>query len=349
MKNLTRIIDWLTAWYSPVSGELIDALENASKEAGKALGNAKPYEYALYVARKNVIISDDKNNLLNRFLNYTFYLWQGRPQPLSLYQKQATGMIGPFAKIRKSRRTKGKIKENALLFWPAPNGAIDPECTKQVAKIAVGDANLAREIKMLRLVGAGTGLTPPIISYDPDLKWHMIRFIGNAKRLDETGQAKIYLHHIAEKYFKFWGTRSRSIQRTLKALKISESDFVKTAYALGLENPQSLLAGNLSYSITHGGGICEECLLTEDGDAYFLDWEKARLAPIGDDLLQVFPYYPDETMNLFKQLTAKGDLPIREQLWASLICRHFANTRKRSPIREKIRLDETSAELLRQL
>lgn len=349
MTHLTRIIDWLTTWYTPVSGELVDALEKASKDAATKTGEATPYPYELLIGRKNVFIRPRDPRTLSHWGNRLMYIWQGRPIKVTLYQGQATGFIGPFAKLRKSRRASGPVKENALIFWPAPKGKIAPLATKAVLKIGVADATLAREIRMLRMVGQGAGLIPSMIGYDPKLKWHSIKFIGNAKREDELGQAKLYLDHIAERYFDYWKTKTISCKRHIQKRGIGEVEFLETATAMKIQSPDKLLNGLLTTSITHGGGICEECLLTDDEKAYFLDWEKARLAPIGDDILQAFQYQPQRALELFTKYVSQNSLSAHEQLSVSLICRNIANTKKRLPIQQKLKLDHSAAGLLREL
>ena len=348
MKYFSRIIDWFTTWYYPVSGELIDALEKASKEAGLANNNLTPYSYELFTGRKNVYIRVRNPLSLNHWLNRVIYIWQGRPLPITLYQPQATGFIGPFAKIRKSSRSKGKIKENALIFWPATNGEINPQETKFVLKVAVGAKTLAREIRMMRILEKGMGITPKLLAYSNTLHWHMLDFIGNAKRENEAVQSKMYLDRIATPYFDFWNTKTISVERYLRDNGISKSQFTAFANEFQIPNTEKIFEGRLTGSITHGGGICEECLLTDNSKPYLLDWEKARLAPIAEDFIQVFVHHPEQTVDTFANMINENALSAHEQIVVSFMRRVHLNNNKPRQNQKKIKLDKLVSQLLQE-
>jgi hypothetical protein len=346
VKQIGRISDWFKSWQKPVLPELVKDLENASKAAGARFENALPHSYELLIGRKIVAFSNPAVGIIHKWKNRLSSIIQGKPVPILLYQNDVSGFLGPFAKSRKAQRASGSIKENAIIFWPSPNGKISPKQTRYVLKVAVGSKNHAREIRMLRMAADRTGLTPAIHSYDPRLKWLVLDFIGNAKKVSEAEQAALYLNHIAKRYFAEWGTKSRSVRKLLKNNSVSEASFLKHAEKLGVKNATELLDGQLTYSITHGGGICEECLLTDDGKAYLLDWEKAGLGPVGDDLLQVFTHEPSRTVAFYNTLIQNGELPARDQLSIALILRFMKNTDKRYPSLEKIKRDYQDAKLL---
>lgn len=346
VKQIGRVSDWFKSWQKPVLPELVKELENASKAASTRFENASPYSYELLIGRKIVAISNPSVGFVHKWKNRLASIIQGKPVSIKLYQEDVSGFLGPFAKSRKAQRASGSIKENAIIFWPSPSGKISSRQTRYVLKVAVGSKNHAREIRMLKMVADRTGLTPAMHSYDPRLKWLVLDFIGNAKKSSEAEQAALYLNHIAKRYFAAWGTKSRSVQMLLKKNRVSEENFLNHAEKLGIKNASKLLNGQLTYSITHGGGICEECLLTDDGKAYLLDWEKAGLGPVGDDLLQVFPYEPSKTVEFYNTLFRNGELPARDQLSVALILRFMKNTDKRYPSAEKIKRDYQDAKLL---
>jgi hypothetical protein len=347
LKFISRISQWLHYWNNPVDRVVIVRLEEASKAAGNAMGQSRSFHYLLLTGRKQIAIAPVGVRSTSSLLRIVTAYVQGRPTKVSLYQENAIGLLGPFAKARKSSRgTRKQTRENAILFWPCPSGRTTEGETRHVLKVSLENANLARETKALKTVSGELQLAPKVIANDRRLNWLVMDFVVAIKSLSPREQARLYLERIARPYFTYFGIVSRPVAEHLRQCRISRKQFIAAARELGLDGAEECLSGNLGYSITHGGGICEECVLGHDDQVYLLDWEKAQLGAIADDFLQVFEYLPDQTIEVMEEYAA-GDLSAIGQLKTQLICRYQRHSRKKSPKHGRLKADRICAELLR--
>lgn len=335
--------------------EFRERLAEASRQAGLALGDETPLPYTLQINRKNVAITPRDGGALKANLAALKSLMQGLPEEITLYQPQAWGFMGPFSKKRKNARSNAsEISENALLFWPCPDGKISNSRTSCVLKIALGAKNHAREIKMLEDVHEAIGCVPKLLAKADDHNWLAIEYIASERTLSAEEQAKLYLDQICEPFFAHFKTRSEPAAQLVHGNSVSSHAFsrdnlVLTAKTLGIAGFEKLLEGNLTWSQTHGGGICEEIVLSRNGKAYLLDWEKADHAPIGDDLLQVFQYHPEQTAQIFEKFRTAETLSVRDQLIISLVFRHSFRLKKKKPTEKSISADHHCAKLLKNM
>lgn len=334
---------------------MVSALEQASLQAaqGVAGDNTCSFEgaaYELLMRRGDVLVRRQNSGDPAQFLQRMLSCIQGRPTPLTLYQNVTGGFIGPYAKRRKAARARNRVKENAVLFIGKDTDAKRQDIS-HVFKISVGDRGLAREIRMMRILAKGPGFAPGILTHDFKLRWHITEFIDDNNILGAPGQADIYLEEIALPYFRFWGVRTVPLSHHLLKTGFDSARFHQLAESLALPAAlvERLPTGGLTFSMTHGGGICEECRRSPDGRPFLLDWEKACLAPTGDDILQAFEHKPERAVRVMDDIRAPGDLSAPEQLAFALVCRHNANLRKRHPMPDKLRQDKRMAALLSDL
>ncbi len=207
---------------------------------------------------------------------------------------------------------------------------------------------------MLEEVHEAIGCAPRVLARDSDHRWLVIEFIASETPLTAEEQAKVYLDQICEPFFRHFKPRSEPVDKLVQehnvaARQFSRQNLLATASALGINDFQNLLAGNLTWSQTHGGGICEEVVLSRTGQAYLLDWEKADHSPIGDDLLQVFQYHPQQTLDIFKRLKTLDTLSVKDQLTVSLVFRNAFRLKKKKPTERSIAADHQCAKLLENL
>ena len=337
---ISKIVHWFSTWNRPVTAAALENLQAASRAAAAALGEAcSPQRHILYSTSRNLLIRPQgtfsPGLLLAAFL-------QGRPVAISLYQHRASGVIGPFGRTRKAAR-KGRIgKENALVFWR------DGSETGKVMKAGIGETGQAREIRMLSMLTGLDGMVPVLLAHDPSLRWMVMEKIESGPSLSADRQAECYISQIAPRYFAFWGCRAKPVQRFLGS-SLTPPHLEQEARHLGLTLADGWQNGLLDWSITHGGGICEEMMIRADGRACLLDWEKAALAPIAEDLLQVFEYYPSETLALFESLKTPHSLAIADQLALALCTRSIDNRGRKKPPTARLRSDRACAEHLASL
>ncbi|MCB1422168.1 MAG: hypothetical protein KDJ69_06815 [Nitratireductor sp.] len=329
----SKIAHWFYTWKHPVTDLALENLKAASRAADRALaGNNTPSPHLLYPTNRDIRVRPQSNwSPLVRLAGLIY----GRPVPVELWQSPATGILGPLARSRKSARKSRIAKENAILFWQSDG-------VSRVLKISLALRSHAREIRMLKTLAAFDGLVPQIEAADPNLRWIVLEKIDSARQLGASEQAERYLSEIAPGYFRFWGCKAKPVSRCLDAT-ITPNAMEQEAHRLSIELPQDWQSGTMDWSITHGGGICEEILIRPDGRPCLLDWEKATLAPIGEDLLQVFEHQPEMTLQFFSKISASDTLPVATQL-AIILCKRSLSKRKRTKINPKsIRSDRTCA------
>ena len=331
----SKIAHWFYTWKHPVTAAALENLKAASRAAARALGESgTPSPYTLYSTNLDVRIR--QRGAFEPALRLTGIL-HGQPVEVSLHQRGASGLIGPFARARKAARKQRVSKENAILFWSGQS-----QDGGKVLKASIGEKGQARETRMLKALAGLDGMVPALLAHDPALRWIVMEKIDTASSLPADQQAECYVSQIAPRYFTFWGCKARPARLCLGE-KSTFPEMEKEARYLGLSLPHGWQDGRLDCSITHGGGICEEILLRSDGRACLLDWEKAALAPIAEDLLQVFEYRPQETLALFETLKTAGSLGATDQLALTLCKRSIANRSRKSPIAARLRSDKACA------
>jgi len=335
----SKIAHWFYTWKHPVTAAALENLKAASRAAARALGESgTPSPYTLYSTNLDVRIR--QRGAFEPALRLTGIL-HGQPVEVSLHQHGASGLIGPFARARKAARKQRVSKENAILFWSGQS-----QDGGKVLKASIGEKGQARETRMLKALAGLDGMVPALLAHDSALRWIVMEKIDTASSLPADRQAECYVSQIAPRYFTFWGCKAKPARLCLGE-KSTFPEMEKEARYLGLSLPHGWQDGRLDCSITHGGGICEEILLRSDGRACLLDWEKAALAPIAEDLLQVFEYAPEDTLALFASLNPPGALAPQVQLAVALALRSRYNRRKGRPIPARARSDARCAGLLR--
>ena len=331
----SKIAHWLNTWKHPVTAAARENLEAVSKAAADKLGAANsPQAYTLFPTNRDVRIRP--HGTISPALRLAGLIY-GRPVTARLWQKHATGLLGPFARARKAARKEKVSKENALVFWKEPADGIG-----KVLKAGIGKAGHAREIRMLRMLGGLDGMVPALLAYDPALRWMVMEQVESVSALTAHEQAECYIRQIAPRYFAFWGCRAKPVWR-YPGGKPAPSRLEDEARHLGLFLPEGWQDGLLDWSITHGGGICEEILVRAEGGVCLLDWEKAALAPIAEDLLQAFEYRPQETLALFETLKSSGTMAAAGQLTVALCERSIQNRARKNPITARLRSDRLCA------
>lgn len=330
---ISKIAHWFYTWKHPVTAAALENLTAASKASALALcESGSVFSHILHPTNRDIRVRPKGTwSPLIRLAG----LIHGRPVPVELWQSQATGILGPLARSRKSARKSRVLKENAILFWKSGRKS-------RVLKISLALRSHAREIRMLKTLTTFDGLVPRIEAADPNLRWIVLEKIDSARQLDAPEQAECYLRQIAPGYFAFWGRKAKPVSRILNGGATPDA-MEREAKRLSIELPAGWQNGTMDWSITHGGGICEEILIRADGRPCLLDWEKATLAPIGEDLLQVFEYQPDMTLQFFSNIAAENTLPTATQL-AIVLCKRSLSKRKRTKINPKsVRSDKTCA------
>lgn len=351
---ISKLAHWFYTWKHPVTTPAVENLQSASKRAADALGGSKTaFPHVLYPTSRDIRIKPQ--GTLSPLIRLAG-LVHGRPVHIALWQNQATGVLGPLARSRKSTRKPRVLKENAILFWQSGNKAPGKATGKatgkttgeaHVLKISLAHRSHAREIRMLKTLSAFNGLVPKIEAADPNLRWIVLEKIEAVRELSAPKQAECYVEQIAPGYFDFWGGRTRPVSRYLGSRclgTMATPDALEAeARSLGIELPAGWQNGSMDWSITHGGGICEEILIRTDGRPCLLDWEKATLAPIGEDLLQVFEHCPQMTLRFFDGISVAGALPAKAQL-AIVLCMRSLAKQKRTRINPKsVRSDRICA------
>ncbi|MCB1385267.1 MAG: hypothetical protein KDJ80_04950 [Nitratireductor sp.] len=342
--TFSAIRTWLETWRRPVTRPARERLAVAAREAARALGGkGRLSPYRLWPTPRDVqILPAGQSPLALRL----YGLIQGLPVPIDLPFIDAAGLLGPFARSRKAGRAGRVTKENAILFLPRIGAPIARGEKRRVLKVSVGERHHFREIRMLRSFAGEPDIMPPLAAADPAGRWLVLDFVSAARKLSAEEQADVFLRKIAPRYYRRWGVKPKPTARLLRH-RHDAAAIEAEAGRLGLALPADWADGKLAWTITHGGGICEEVIETAEGKAFLLDWEKAGLDPIADDLLQVFEYAPEDTLALFASLNPPGALAPQVQLAVALALRSRYNRRKGRPIPARARSDARCAGLLR--
>ncbi|WP_139349926.1 hypothetical protein [Thioalkalivibrio denitrificans] len=264
------------------------------------------------------------------------YLHMGKPMLLRLPLDIDLLRVGP--RLRQCNSSRPHRKENAvIIFGHAP---------RLILKVALLSSNLARDIRMHRVLGESTGCTPRLVASDPNLRWLVCEYHEHGKGLSRKEKGRHFLEQIAPRYYEYWKPRPHRVKRLLQRQRITPHAVREFLHDLGVELPDDFENATLPFSMPYLGNIRKECFQDAAGRTLIVDWEDVRTGPLAEGMLRLYPEHAVEVLDFISRYTDPDDLEPLHQLAVAAavqalgnrhhrqrmerVCRHIAATLKQA-------------------